>query len=408
AHTLTYTIRDTFAVPRTATATISIVVAGVNDPPVAANDSAQVPRNGSVAIPVLGNDQDVDSVLNVSSVLVKSGPSNGNAVPLADGRIQYTPATGFFGTDVFKYTVADAQGAVSNEATVTVRVNAPPTAVNDTVQTFRDVPININVLQNDTDPDGTLVPGTVTIIVRPTRGTATPQTNGTVKYTPGFGFIGTDSFTYTVKDNDGATSNEASVTVGVIVDPFPWRNPRNPLDVNDDGSVTPIDALLIINSLNFDGARPLPNPPIPPLVPPPYYDTSGDNRIDPIDALLVINYLNSGQGGEGESAGDSASVAFGELLAAPFATSGRVTSAVLPSDDKVASDSARSVSTSNGDPLVGDPAGGWLNAWDGYAPASSLDDALDQIADDITAAQDDDVLEDLAVSELLFGRRGRG
>jgi hypothetical protein len=51
-------------------------------------------------------------------------PVNGTAIPNGDGRVTYTPAAGFTGVDTFKYTVADSQGAVSNQATVTVTINA--------------------------------------------------------------------------------------------------------------------------------------------------------------------------------------------------------------------------------------------------------------------------------------------
>jgi len=70
--------------------------------------------------------------------------------------------------------------------------------------------------------------------------------------------------------------------------------------VNDDGWVTPIDVLIVINELNGNGSRELPIPPAPPLVPPPYPDVNGDLYISPIDVLQVINYLNR-QAGEGES-----------------------------------------------------------------------------------------------------------
>ena len=40
--------------------------------------------------------------------------------------------------------------------------------------------------------------------------------NGTVIFTPRRGFAGTDTFTYTINDNDGATSNEATVRVNVV------------------------------------------------------------------------------------------------------------------------------------------------------------------------------------------------
>ncbi len=83
----------------------------------------------------------------------------------------------------------------------------------------------------------------------------------------------------------------------------PWKNPRNPLDVDDDDIVVPLDALLIINELNVVGSHDL----LPPSIddsPPPYFDVSGDNVVSALDALMVINYLNSDKAaGNGESDG---------------------------------------------------------------------------------------------------------
>jgi hypothetical protein len=62
--------------------------------------------------------------------------------------------------------------------------------------------------------------------------------------------------------------------------------------VDASGSITPIDALLIINELNSKGSYNLPVPPTPPNAPPPFFDVNGDNILSPVDALLVINYLN--------------------------------------------------------------------------------------------------------------------
>jgi hypothetical protein len=72
-----------------------------------------------------------------------------------------------------------------------------------------------------------------------------------------------------------------------------WQNPRNPLDVNDDGMVVPLDVLLLINDINARNARPLAIPPVAPLLPPPYLDVNGDGAIAALDVLIVINYLNS-------------------------------------------------------------------------------------------------------------------
>ena len=69
-----------------------------------------------------------------------------------------------------------------------------------------------------------------------------------------------------------------------------WQNPRDAMDVNDNGFITGLDALVIINRLNTVGSGVLPSQP------PPgryfFYDVNGDNACTPIDALIIINELN--------------------------------------------------------------------------------------------------------------------
>ncbi|MEZ6137643.1 MAG: dockerin type I domain-containing protein [Pirellulaceae bacterium] len=91
-----------------------------------------------------------------------------------------------------------------------------------------------------------------------------------------------------------------SFPIQVIPPRSPWQNPRDPNDVNDDGTVTPIDVLLLVNELNRGGTRTL--PPVgdgsgePPGTLP---DVNGDGILSAIDVLLIINELN-GRRGEGE------------------------------------------------------------------------------------------------------------
>ena len=80
------------------------------------------------------------------------------------------------------------------------------------------------MLANDKDNDGTLVPSTVKVVGSASNGEAKAQADGTIIYTPSAGTTATsDSFTYTVEDNDGGLSNVATVTVeitgAVIVPP---------------------------------------------------------------------------------------------------------------------------------------------------------------------------------------------
>ena len=78
----------------------------------------------------------------------------------------YTPAANFSGTDAFSYTVKDADGLLSNVATVDVSVNPviiPPVAVNDSITVPDNTSTVLNILANDTDQNGTLVPTSVAI-----------------------------------------------------------------------------------------------------------------------------------------------------------------------------------------------------------------------------------------------------
>ena len=71
----------------------------------------------------------------------------------------------------------------------------------------------------------------------------------------------------------------------------PWQCPVFPLDVNHDGLITPLDALIVINYLNAHGPGALPAQPAATLAPPPYLDCSDDWEVTALDALLVINDL---------------------------------------------------------------------------------------------------------------------
>lgn len=198
-------------------ATVAITVNPANDAPVAVDDAATTVEDTAVIVTVLGNDVEVDGDdLTVSSITQGANGSvtnNGTTVT-------YTPNTGFTGTDSFTYTAND--GSVdSNVATVTVtvdpRVNTPPVAEDDFATTNRNTPVLIDVIANDYDPDGSIDPATVVIVAEPTRrGAVVNHGNGTVTYTPRRNFRGTDVFTHTVNDNEGATSNEATVRVNVV------------------------------------------------------------------------------------------------------------------------------------------------------------------------------------------------
>jgi VCBS repeat-containing protein len=275
---------------------VTITLSGVNDAPVAANDLVSVAQNQPTIFSPLANDSDIDGTLNPASVLITLQPAFGSLTINNAGQFTYTPSSSFTGTDFIRYVVRDDLGAVSNQASISIVVNDPPVAADDAVLTYRNETVTFNPLTNDVDPDGTLVPSSMAIINPPLRGLAIANEDGTITYQPNPDYFGDDSFTYQVRDNGGALSNVATVSVRVIASRL--QNPSNALDVNNSGQVSPIDALLIINHLNRGGSVD-----IAPLLPgPPFFDVDGNLRVTPTDALRVINFLNrtGGVGGEGE------------------------------------------------------------------------------------------------------------
>ncbi|MDZ7286331.1 MAG: DNRLRE domain-containing protein [candidate division KSB1 bacterium] len=191
-----------------------------NAAPVANNDSASTTAGTAVTINVLANDSDSDGTLDPASVTITTAAANGTtSVNSSSGAVTYTPNPGFAGSDSFAYTVRDNAGATSNAATVSITVNpgnAAPVANNDSASTTAGTAVTINVLANDSDSDGTLDPASVTITTAAANGTTSVNSSsGAVTYTPNPGFAGSDSFAYTVRDNAGATSNAATVSITV-------------------------------------------------------------------------------------------------------------------------------------------------------------------------------------------------
>jgi hypothetical protein len=195
-----------------------VTVDVTNGAPVAADDAATTNPNVAVIIDILSNDSDAEGNMDAATVVLGPQPAHGTATFDA-GVVTYSPATNFVGQDSFTYTVKDTLGLESNVATVTVTVvvpNVPPVAVNDTATADLNVPEAIDVLDNDTDSDGTLDVTSIAIVAQPAHGTAVANANGTVTYTPARNYLGADSFTYTVKDNTGVVSTTAA-TVSVNV-----------------------------------------------------------------------------------------------------------------------------------------------------------------------------------------------
>ncbi|MEM0986410.1 MAG: Ig-like domain-containing protein [Pseudomonadota bacterium] len=209
---------------------VTVTVEAVNDTPVAQDDTGSTIEDGSVVISVLANDSDPEnSALTVTAIAgspVTEGTSvdigNGTATLGSNGNITVSPDTNFSGVLSFAYTVSD--GDATSDATVTVSVgsvNDGLTANDDTASINEDSSINLDVLDNDVDPDGD--PITLTQIdgsnveagdsVDVGTATVTLEANGTLTIDPDANFDGDVAFTYTISDGD--LTDQADVTVSI-------------------------------------------------------------------------------------------------------------------------------------------------------------------------------------------------
>ncbi|MBI3978179.1 MAG: tandem-95 repeat protein, partial [Chloroflexi bacterium] len=117
-----FTFRVSDGVTNSTVATVAIAVTPVNDPPVAADDTATTVAGQAVSIAVLANDADADG--DALRVVTATQGTNGTVVANPNGTVTYTPNAGFSGTDSFTYTATDDHGG-TDTATVAVTVRAP-------------------------------------------------------------------------------------------------------------------------------------------------------------------------------------------------------------------------------------------------------------------------------------------
>ena len=207
------------------TATGQVTVTLLNRPPVADSQNVTTDEDAAVSFTLTGSDPDDDPI----TFQVASGPSNGTISGTLPNLI-YSPNANFNGSDALSFLVNDGKidSAPSTVSITVAAINDPPTAANDSVTTDEDTPITvISVLANDGDVDGDTV--ILSDFTQPAHGTVGSNGDGTLSYTPGPDFNGTDSFTYTIGDGNFGTA-EAVVTVTV--------NPVNDAPVAADQSPT--------------------------------------------------------------------------------------------------------------------------------------------------------------------------
>jgi Bacterial Ig domain/FG-GAP-like repeat/FG-GAP repeat len=175
-------------------------------------NASPAPANPAVGAIYLNNGT-ANPFANVAPVDIPATPQSGYARGVAVGTLVKNGAPDVLIVDMDLITGGQS-GAAAYDST---KVDQDPIAQNDTAVVAINKSIQVNVLVNDTASSGqTLNVSSVTITTAPGHGTATVDSaNGSITYQPSSGYSGTDSFQYTVRDNLGAQSNTASVSVRI-------------------------------------------------------------------------------------------------------------------------------------------------------------------------------------------------
>jgi putative nucleotidyltransferase with HDIG domain len=229
-----------------AVATAALTTGIVAPPPPERAYAAVQPANLTAAV-----DEDRSVVLLVPATglaRIVRGPAVGSARVIGDGRIRYTPPRDFSGVVSFVFEVCDERRhCTTATARVVVRsVNDEPVARDDVLTVAEDAPVSIDVLANDSDPDGDAL--TLSSVTDVSDGSATVAGDRVELELPD-GFNGEVTFGYAVRDGNGGQS-EATGTVSVA--------PRNdpPLAVADSARTpvgVPVRVMVLENDEDGDG-----------------------------------------------------------------------------------------------------------------------------------------------------------
>ena len=127
--------------------------------------------------------------------------------------LTFIPTVDNTGDTVIPFTVDDGNGGVITPTVTIQPVNPGPDAVNEIVTAIPDTPVVVDLLANDTDPDGDaltvteingipLTASTAQSITVP-NGTVTVAADGTITVTPVAGFAGDIEVPYAIEDQGG-------------------------------------------------------------------------------------------------------------------------------------------------------------------------------------------------------------
>ncbi|HCD6987420.1 TPA: tandem-95 repeat protein [Enterobacter hormaechei] len=246
--TFTYTVTSGGV---TETAAVSVVM--TNTVPVADGEIVTTPEDTAIGGELLTNDRDPDGdPLHIAGFTVGGQTAQpGDTVQLAgvgaltvnrDGSYRFTPVADWNGTaPVVTYTVSDGNDGGTATALLVITVTPVVDVKDDRATTHAGDPVTVDALGNDSFSNADRA---ITGVTNGAHGTVTIE-NGKVVYQPNTGYVGQDTFTYTV--TSGGVTETAQVTLEVTNTP--------PVAVADKASTlpeTPVSGNLLTNDRDAD------------------------------------------------------------------------------------------------------------------------------------------------------------
>ena len=225
-----------------APATVSITVSSDNAPVAGDFTLDTTVEHGSSGVPIQLSPHASDTDNDPLTFSVSPTSQHGGTVTVTgQGAATYVPAPGYGGPDSFTYSVNDGTTDSSPPGTVTLTVDTPPVVPNPTATvehnnasaTTHSVPLDMTASDLDGDPL------TYTVVSGPAAGTLA-RTDSQFTYTPGVGFVGTDSFVVRVNDDHGGIST-GTATITVTDQTPTISGPDGTVRINYDAAPTVID-----------------------------------------------------------------------------------------------------------------------------------------------------------------------
>ncbi|MEO0312265.1 MAG: hypothetical protein RIQ89_1922, partial [Bacteroidota bacterium] len=245
------------------TAIVFITVTPVNDPPVVDNETITTPEDTPIGGDVTdaGDSDPIDGTTLVTITTPISGPAHGSIIVNSNGTYTYTPTANYNGLDTVIVSVCD-QGTplpalcINDTIFITVTpVNDPPVVDNETITTPEDTPIGGDLTDaGDSDPiEGTTLVIDTVLVVSPSNGTISINSDGSYIYTPDSNFFGFDTVVVNICDS-GLPLPALCVydTIFIIV------TTNNDLPIANQDSVntiedTPVTFDVLVNDFDIEG-----------------------------------------------------------------------------------------------------------------------------------------------------------